>query len=343
MTRRNNEQIVLTGCGWVTPFAAGNICEVLERAVSVQSAAAREGAFWAVPDELRKDYPDLPKELTRDHEGWITAVALEAARQDASLGEDSLDPDRVGMMLGCAFAGQLGMMSFATEVREQTPRFVSPIHFPQTVGNYVAGALARGYHIRGPHATIASGVASSLDAIVEAAAIVANDQADVVYAGGASTLSDGLAGGLGEPGVHMSEGACLFVVESASHAAKRGANILARVVGTSHHGALEQLAEESDAAIVAGTSGYKGGTIVIEHWTGRCTGALGAACAAAAIGAAKGLPVPIQNHVDSADVSIASLGLEGVSTLDGAPLAMVFADGDQGRLTLVKLAITTRG
>ncbi len=192
MTSLPNQSIVLTGCGWVTPFAADSISDVL--------AAARQPACWTVPDERLDDFPDLSNELKHDRGAWMTAVALEHACRSASVELKSLDSGRVGLVLGCGLAGQLGMIDFADEVRQQSPRFVSPIHFPQTVGNYIAGALARGYDIRGPNITLASGATSGLDAIVEACSLLACGSADLVFAGGTEQLSKALAEGLSELG-----------------------------------------------------------------------------------------------------------------------------------------------
>ncbi len=172
---------------------------------------------------------------------------------------------------------------------------------------------------------------------MEAAGIVANGLADVVYAGGVNALSEELASGLTEPGVNLSEGACLFVVESAPHAGSRSANILATVTRTSHYGVLDQSVDRK--VISAGTSCREDGDIVIEHWTGRCVGALGAACAAAAIGAAAGLAVPIRDHADPESISIAPLATSAVSTIDGAPLAEISADAHHGRRTVMELAV----
>lgn len=117
------------------------------------------------------------------------------------------------MVLGCALAGQLGMIGFAQEVRSQSARFVSPLHFPQTVGNYAAGALARSFHIRGPNLTVARGVASGLEAVVAGCRIIRDGLADVVLAGGADTFVDALIPALREESQDLAEGACWFVLE----------------------------------------------------------------------------------------------------------------------------------
>jgi 3-oxoacyl-[acyl-carrier-protein] synthase II len=266
-------------------------------------------------------------------------VALECACADASLDRDSIPPHRVGMVLGCALAGQLGMMEFATEVREQSPRFVSPIHFPQTVGNYPAGALARAYGIRGPNATIACGVASGLDAIAEARGLIASGQADVAFAGGTDTLSEALANGLAATGLPTSDGACFFVMESAGHASARGAKPLAAIIRCAPRGSSDDLKRTEGNAVRSGTCGKEAGTIVIDHWMGHCPGSLGAACVAAAIGAARGHAVPIRDPKSQNGVEVSRVQVERLRVENGTVRGVVFADTDDTRGTTVELTI----
>jgi len=224
------QAIVITGCGWVTSFAAGGIEAVLQAAAGRTAPPTVSEGYWPVPDQLLEGYPDLLPECRNDPGAWLTAVAFELARRDSSLVPGSVPPERVGLVLGNALAGQSGMIDFANDVREQSARFVSPIRFPQTVGNYIAGALARAYDIRGPNSTIANGPASGLDAVVEACSLLTAGKADVVFAGGTERLTPALAMGLAEPDVMFSDGACLFVLERREHAVERGATVLATIV-----------------------------------------------------------------------------------------------------------------
>lgn len=328
MTVYTDDSIVLTGCGWVTAFAAGSIADVLTGAPAARFAPSPEAPYWAVPDERLDDYPDLARELKRDKGAWLTAAALEHARRQASLEPGSLEPERVGMVLGCALAGQLGMIEFANEVRQQSPRFVSPIHFPQTVGNYIAGALARAYLIRGPNATLSCGSASGLDAIVEGASLLAGGAADVVFAGGTETLSKELTLGFAEPDATFSEGACFFVMEKYDRAAARGVTPLA-VVTRPQQGQAAGGAPPNPAGAVVSVAGLRlGGAILIEHWTGRCFAAAGAAAVAAAIGAAAGRELPLVDPSDSTAVAVGALPVDALPVTDGALRAVVVADAD---------------
>lgn len=320
-----SELVVIAGCGWVTPTAAGTIAEVLRSGPEASSAPPPAG-YRPISDDLLEEYPGLSVELRGDKGAWVTAIALEHAIRDAALEPGALEPERVGMVLGCGLAGQLGMINFANQVRDQTGRFVTPINFPQTVGNYIAGALARGYDIRGPNVTLASGSASALDAIIEGCEFIAGGNADVVFAGGTDTLSPDLARGLAEPEVILSEGACLFVLERGDRPAGRGAVPLATIIRSAHLAGARETLPAASEVILSGASCRHPGAIFIEQWTGRCPGPAGAAAVAAAIGAALGHDVPITDLEDSATVSVGRVAVGSLGTSGDAVSAVIFAD-----------------
>lgn len=363
-----DEPVVLTGCGWVTPFAAGSIAEVLTVSCPSPGPSRRAGkptdtsteshesqsnlGFRPVPDKWVSDYPDLAKELKLDKGAWMTAAALVHACRDASLQIESLDAARVGLALGCGLAGQLGMIEFAGEVRDQSSRFVSPIHFPQTVGNYIAGALARGFKIRGPNITLASGSASGLDAIVEACEFITAGAADMAFAGGTEQLSQPLAESLAGPGEVLSEGACLFVLERSHHATARSARPLARVTRWGHLGERTMGVSPNDA----GSKGEAGGSpilsvagcrypgaIFIEHWIGRCLGASGPAAVAAAIGAVRHSEVPLISATEVASISTGRIAVSELPTAEGMVPALIIADADGTHRTTLEITIPATG
>ncbi|UCC31212.1 MAG: hypothetical protein JSU86_02830 [Phycisphaerales bacterium] len=363
-----SDPVVLTGCGWVTPFAAGSIADVLTAACPSRGLSRRAGTrttastesheplgdegFRSVPGEWIDDYPEFAKELKLDKGAWMTAAALVHACRDASLQIESLDAARVGLALGCGLAGQLGMIDFACEVREQSSRFVSPIHFPQTVGNYIAGALARGFKIRGPNITLAAGDASGLDAIVEACGFITAGGADVAFAGGTEQLSKPLAGSLARPGEALGEGSCLFVLERSGHATARSTRPLARVTRWGHLGERAMAVRPDDA----GSEGEAGGSpilsvagcrypgaIFIEHWIGRCLGASGPAAVAAAIGAARQREVPLINASEVTSVSTGRITVSELPTAEGMIPALIIADADGTHRTTLEITIPASG
>ncbi|MBI4716964.1 MAG: hypothetical protein HY763_04110 [Planctomycetes bacterium] len=266
--------IVLTGCGWVTAGAAGDIPTMLAAAGHV----APTGGPRYIPDRFRDELPGLSVEVKSDRGAWIAAIALEFACRSAALDLATAAAPRVGLVLGCALAGELGMLQFAEEVRQQSARFVSPIHFPQTVGNYIAGALARAYGICGPNTTLAGGARSGLEAMREAASLLARGCADVVIAGGVDCLTPELARGLEGSATIPREEACLFVMERQESAAARGAAPLAiwdETGGTS---------ERSPHVVVSPATAWASLPTAAENLHGAQLAATGPAALARAIG-----------------------------------------------------------
>ncbi len=315
MAEVHEDAVALTACGWVTPFAVGGITEVLSAGPSAELQKDENGTYSAVSG-LDDTVSGLSTEVKRDHGALMAAVALELARRGAKLTAEDYSAERTGLVLGVALAGQMGMIKFAEEVRQQTARFVTPIHFPQTVGNYISGALARAYGIRGPNSTIAGGVASGLDAIKEAARLLADGEADVVLAGGVEQLSEELAAGLAQPGTRLSEGVCLFVLERTRHVQNRGGTILATLAGD----------EDADKAVIHATAGFvEDGAIAIGQWVGDCLGALSAAAVAASIGAAEGARVPFAKSAGAFEVK-AVTGDDGAVATPGVVSANGLGD-----------------
>ncbi|MCH7885999.1 MAG: hypothetical protein IIC01_12240 [Planctomycetes bacterium] len=339
-----DEAIVLTGCGWVTPFAHGSIAEVLTAARALPDHPEPNEPYWGVPDRFVEECPSLPKEVRKDQGAWMSGIALEGARLGASLEQHALPDDRVGLVLGCSLAGQLSMIDFANEVREQSARFVSPLHFPQTVGNYIAGVLARGYGLRGPNITIATGAASGLDALVEACVLLSSNQADVVLAGGTELLKAGLVEALAQPGERLSEGACWFALERAGDAASRGVQPLADIVRWDRIVPESKRKDEIGDVMRSTCSHPSAGAIFIEHWTGKCLAAGGPAAVAAAIGAASGLEVPIADRSDPSSASptvFAVRKLTSSSSKDRIRSAVV-AETDGPHQTVLELLIPSK-
>jgi 3-oxoacyl-(acyl-carrier-protein) synthase len=211
---------VITGCGWVTPFGAG-------AARAFRAARSQPAGHLTVPAEFLNGGPALPEDLATELAVRLGARAVQLACEEAQLPLESLAGERTGLVIGSGLAGQGGMIDFANEVREQSARFVSPIHFPQTVGNYPAGAIGRAFHIRGVNTTISCGAAAGLEAVAEGARQIAADAADVMIVGGLEVFSDALARALEKDHEGLSDSACFFVVESAERASSRGIKPLA--------------------------------------------------------------------------------------------------------------------
>ncbi len=268
----------------MTPAGAGTAGDVLTllRARPVRATEASFAKAAVVTEEL-------PEPVHGDRLasvcGWCVLLAL----QDASLSLHGMDPERVGVALGSAWAGVQGMIDFACDVRSQSSRFVSPLRFPQTVGNFAAGAVARAFELRGPNVTTSCGARSGLAALHEALRLMEQKRADVMIAGGADVLSAELIRGLDVSDVPFSEGACFLVLERPEMAQARGARIcgwLTRSGETSPDGPADE------GASAAESLGDSVADFDLAAWTGHCFAALGPATVATVLGAWEGHPVP---------------------------------------------------
>ena len=161
--------------------------------------------------------------------------------------------DRVGLLLGSGIGGAETWDSEYPNYLERGPARTSPLFIPKMLSNTAAGTIAIRSGARGPNMTVNTACAAGASAIHVARDLIRSGQADVMVAGGVEAGITGLAisafaqmGALtrnpdpvtasrpfdvDRDGFVMGEGAGVLVLESAAHAAARGATVLAHVAG----------------------------------------------------------------------------------------------------------------
>src|SRR6476661_1416295 len=254
-------RVVVTGLGAVTPLG-NDARSTWEAAVAGQSGIDWIRSFDASDFPVRvaaevKDFDGStvvpPKEARRLERNVLLAVA--AAREavsDAAL--HGFDPARVGIVLGSAIGGVMGILEQADVMRERGADRVSPFFLPNVLVDSASGQVAITLGIRGPNYAVVSACATGSHAVGEAAELIKRGDADVVLAGGTEACMHPLilAGfcamrGLAVEDEHpphasrpfdatregfvMGEGACVLVLEELEAARARGANIYAEILG----------------------------------------------------------------------------------------------------------------
>ncbi|HEY8369840.1 MAG TPA: beta-ketoacyl synthase N-terminal-like domain-containing protein [Thermodesulfobacteriota bacterium] len=222
----------ITGIGLVTTWGRG--ADAAWEALAGRRPAGRRwvpddgppAAFAAaLPDEY-EPHPNIPARIAPllDRGGAIALDAALQAVETAGFGPGSADARRFGVVDAIAYRapGQ--------------PTLYVP--YGQTV--------ARALGIRGPVLTVGGGEAASASAIALAARLVAKGEVEVALAGGAQALQQpliahlrelGAAEGPARPfdrshaGFVPGEGAAYVVLERLEHAAARGREPLACIVG----------------------------------------------------------------------------------------------------------------
>lgn len=168
--------------------------------------------------------------------------------------EQLADYERVGVVVNTAVPGVPESEANVRGLIAEGLRGVSPYYVPSMIPNMPACEVAIDLGLHGPVTASALACASGNAALLEARRLILADEADVVVAGGtdagiAPVMFAGLCnmGALSarndEPerasrpfsadrdGFVYGEGAVLFVIESAAHAAARGARAYARLAG----------------------------------------------------------------------------------------------------------------
>lgn len=180
---------------------------------------------------------------------YATLEALENAKLDM----DTVDRDRTGVIVSSGIGGLQEMQDQIIRMHEKGIKRIQPMFIPKALSNMAAGNIALRIGARGVCKSITTACASSNDAIGEAFREIKFGYHDVILAGGAeSTINEIGIGGFNaltalstteDParsaipfdkdrnGFVMGEGAGVLVLESLEHAQKRGATILAEVVG----------------------------------------------------------------------------------------------------------------
>lgn len=251
--------VVITGVGAITPFGAG-VDMLWQGVLGGRSAVTRlDGEFGLPTPSIGAKVPEVPIERIlarveiRHHDRFIhlALLAMDEALQQAGIGPFA-DPEEVAVYFGTALGG-IETLAEATIAHHGGSR-VGPRLLPKLIPNMAAATIATHYGLRGPNLTISTACASANNAIGEAFLAVATGRVEVCLTGGAETLfAPVLMAGLdaaralsrryddpatasrpfseGRDGMVMGEGAAALVLESAEHAAARGARVLARIIG----------------------------------------------------------------------------------------------------------------
>ncbi len=260
------KRVVVTGLGAITPL--GNDVETTwANAVAGKSGAGPITHFDASKFKTQfacevkgfngAEHIDRKKVRQLDLYAQYALVAARQAVEDADLNNESINHDRVGVIVA---AGIGGLHTFEEEAgyyavngAENGPKY-SPFFIPKMIADIASGHISMEYGFHGPNYGTVSACASSNNAIIDAFNLIRLGKADAIITGGAeaaifpagvggfnamhalSTRNDDPQGAsrpfsASRDGFVMGEGSAVLILEELEHAKARGAKIYAEIVG----------------------------------------------------------------------------------------------------------------
>ncbi|MEU1668102.1 beta-ketoacyl-ACP synthase II [Streptomyces sparsogenes] len=262
-----NRTVVVTGVGATTPLG-GDASATWEALLAGRSGVRLLDEDWAAELPVRiaariavEPGTVIPRPQARklDRSAQFALIAAREAWADAGFtakaGEDpTVDPDRLGAVVASGIGGVTTLLDQYDVLREKGVRKVSPHTVPMLMPNSPAANVGLEVGARAGVHTPVSACASGAEAIGYAIEMIRTGRADVVVAGGTEASIHPLPivafGNMmamsknnedpqgasrpfdtGRNGFVMGEGSGVIVLESAEHAARRGARVYAEAIG----------------------------------------------------------------------------------------------------------------
>ncbi|AJW62525.1 3-oxoacyl-(acyl-carrier-protein) synthase 2 [Elizabethkingia miricola] len=257
-------RVVVTGIGAVTPIG-NNINDFWTSLTEGKSGAAPITRFDTSKFKTKfgcelKDFNPLDfieKAEARKYDLFTqyALVAVEEAVKTGNIDFENMNRNRIGVIWG---SGNGGIETFQQQMTEYisgdgTPRF-SPFFIPKMIVDIASGVISIKYGLRGVNFTTVSACATSNTAIIDAYNYIKWNKADMIITGGSeAAITESSVGGfnsakalstnnenpqaasrpfdVNRDGFVMGEGAGAVILEELESAKKRGAHIIAEIVG----------------------------------------------------------------------------------------------------------------
>lgn len=261
----NYQRVVVTGLGVISPVGL-TVTEMWEALTAGQSGVDYISSFDPASFETKfaaevKDFDPIayvsPKEADRmDRFTQFAVAASLQAVEAARLKTTSGNAEETGVIIGNSICGMLQVVEQLEVLRQAGPRRISPILAPMMTGDAAAVQVSLILGVKGPNYALSAACCSGSDSIGHAYEAIRRGEAKVMIAGGteapimpisiaAFNAARVLSTRNSEPqnacrpfdaerdGFVLGEGAAIVIMEELNHALKRGADILAEVIGYS--------------------------------------------------------------------------------------------------------------
>jgi 3-oxoacyl-[acyl-carrier-protein] synthase II len=237
-------EVVITGIGAVTPAGFG--ADALWRS-ALAGEPLPQGDVAVGPDPSEK--LTIKESRRLDRFARYGLVAAREAVEDAALDFGELDSTRCGAVIGTGIGGFETIDTGIDILKSKGARQVPATAVPMLMPNAALAAITKDFGLHGPGHCVVSACATGNHSLGEARRMIEHGYADLVVAGSAEAANRPLAtaaframGAMTSKGIScpfdsrrdgfvMGEGAGIVILESAEHAAARGARVYCTLAG----------------------------------------------------------------------------------------------------------------
>lgn len=257
------KRVVITGLGCVTPIGNGKdnfwnsikngVCGI-DKVTRFDASNFQTQVVAEVKDFNGEEYINK-KELKRmDRFSQYAVVASKMAVEDANLDLESIDRNKMGVIIGSGIGGIETIEEQHKILLNKGNKRVTPFFIPMMIVNMAEGQVSIYLGAKGPNTNVCTACASGAHSIGDAFKIIQRGDADIMVTGGSeapitelsfsgfcnmkamSTRNDDPKTSSrpfdkDRDGFVMGEGAGIVILEDLEQALKRNAKIYAEVVG----------------------------------------------------------------------------------------------------------------
>jgi len=258
----SSTRVVVTGLGTTSPVG-GDVPTTWAALLAGTSGVRVLTEDWAeqLPVRIAARVAVEPLEVLErvkarrlDRSGQFALIAALEAWNDSGLADAEVDPERLGVAVASGIGGVTTLLANYDALLEKGPRRVSPLSIPMLMPNSPAANVGLAIGAKAGVHTPVSACASGNEAIAHGIDMIRLGRADVVVVGGTEAAVHPLPMAafaqmmalskrnddpsrasrpwdVDRDGFVLGEGAGVLVIESAEHAAARGARVYAEVAG----------------------------------------------------------------------------------------------------------------
>ncbi|MDA1189365.1 MAG: beta-ketoacyl-ACP synthase II [Chloroflexi bacterium] len=256
-------RVVITGMGAMTPlgetpeeFWAGLVAGKsgigpMKRTDPAPFPCKVSGEVWGFDPT---NYMDVKESKRMARFSQFAVAAAGQAVKNSGIDLDKEDRERLGVVIGNGAGAFDSIEEQARILVERGGMRISPYFMSNMLANMAAANISRLHGTKGYTNTVVTACAAGTQGLGEALEVIRRGAADVLIAGGTEAGISALGNGgfnviralsrnnevpakasrpfdAGRDGFVPAEGAGMFILETLEHAQKRGANILAEIIG----------------------------------------------------------------------------------------------------------------